>query len=95
MKRWMKRSLGSIGVMTLALFIAIAIFWPTIRILMGTEELSGETDAIPKIESTEQKPLIKGDADWISWRGINGDNSSKVTGIIVTADFSGLRRNNE
>jgi outer membrane protein assembly factor BamB len=53
--------------------------------------LSGETDAIPEVVSPDQKPLVKGDADWVSWQGANGDNRSGVTGIIT--DWSeGLKK---
>ncbi len=87
MKKWQKWSIGIIGVMAVAILIVAVIFWPTIRILRGTEGLSGETDAIPEVVSLDQKPLINGVADWISWQGAAGDNRSGVTGIIK--DWSG------
>lgn len=87
MKKWQKWSLGIIGIFAVLIIIVAALFWPTIRILLGTEELSGKNEAVPKIVSTEQKPLVKGDADWVSWQGAHGDNRSGVKGIIK--DWSG------
>ena len=91
MKKWQKWSLGIISVITVALSVAVVVFWPTISILKGTGKLSGDTENIPDAGSRDLKPLVKGKADWISWYGINGDNRSTVTGIIT--DWSeGLKK---
>lgn len=87
MKKYQKWTLGILGVLILAIVVLAAMFWSSITILMGTEELSGTTDTIPEVISAGQEPLVKGDADWISWQGANGDNRSEVTGI--TKDWSG------
>ncbi len=87
MKKWQKWLLGIIGVIVVVIVIFVSLFWSTIRILQGTGEVSGQKDTIPKVVSRELKPLSKGDTDWISWLGANGDNRSRVTGIIK--DWSG------
>ena len=87
MKKWMKWTLGIIGLLAVVMIIIIARMWSSFTILRGTEELSGEKEIIPKILSVEQKPLTKGDADWISWLGANGDSRSGIKGIIK--DWSG------
>ena len=63
MKKWQKWSLGIVGVLLMAILIFVALFWSMLRILMGTEELSGKKETIPKAVSLELKPLIKGNAD--------------------------------
>ncbi len=87
MKKWKKWTLGIVGFVLIALLILVATMWSTISIIKGTEELSGETETIPRIASTELEPLVKGNDDWPSWLGVNGDNRSKVSGIIK--DWSG------
>ena len=87
MKKWRKWSLGIIGVIGVIIIIFISMFWTTFTILKGTEELSGKQETIPEVTSRELSPLEKGDADWISWQGVNGDRRSGVTGIID--DWSG------
>ena len=87
MKKWKKWSLGIIGVIAAALLIIIALFWSTITILMGTEELSGKKETIPDVVSRKLTPVEKGEADWISWHGSAMDRRSLVTGIIN--DWSG------
>ena len=82
MKKWQKWLLGIIGVSAVAIIIIVVQFWSSITILMGTEELSGKKENIPEVLSQDQKPLVKGYADWISWQGVNGDGRSGVTGII-------------
>lgn len=87
MKKWQKWLIAIVGVIVVVVVIFLSLFWSTIRILRGTGEVSGQKDTIPKVVSRELKPLSKGDADWISWLGANGDNRSRVTGIIK--DWSG------
>ncbi|MBN1290624.1 MAG: PQQ-binding-like beta-propeller repeat protein [Candidatus Latescibacteria bacterium] len=87
MKKWQKWSLGIVGIFVAAISIAVVIFWPTISILKGTGKLNDDTEAIPSVASRDLKPMEKGNADWISWYGANGDNRSKVKGIIK--DWSG------
>ncbi|MFC1607232.1 PQQ-binding-like beta-propeller repeat protein [Candidatus Latescibacterota bacterium] len=87
MKKWKKWSLGILGVIVLAIVVFAVLNWSTITILMGTEELSGDTETIPTAVSRDLKPIEKGSSDWTSWLGTNGDNRSAVTGIIT--DLSG------
>ena len=82
MRRWQKWAIGIIGVVVVTILIASALFWPMLRILMGTEELSGRTEAIPRPVPRSQELLAKGNADWVSWQGSRGDRRSGVTGII-------------
>lgn len=69
------------------ILIVVALFWSTLSIFMGTENLSGKPEAIPKPVAPSQVPLAKGDADWVSWLGAKGDRRSGAMGIIV--DWSG------
>jgi len=82
MKKWKKWTLGIVGVIAVAILIAGAMFWPTLSILMGTEGLGGQTEALPSLAPASQEPLAKGDADWVSWQGAEGGRRSGVTGII-------------
>ena len=87
MRKWKKWSLGIFGIVVTAILIFAALFWSTITIIMGTDELSGKKETIPDVVSRKLTPLEKGAADWVSWLGANGDNRSGVTGIID--DWSG------
>ena len=87
MRKWQKWTLGTIGVVVVVILTAVALFWSTLRILMGTEGLSGKPEAIPRPVARSQVPLAKGDADWVSWLGAEGDRRSGAMGIIV--DWSG------
>ena len=87
MKKWMKWVIGIIGVLMVTILIFSVLFWSRLSILMGTEELSGKTEAIPGPVSRLAGPPAEGDADWISWHGASGDRRSGVTGII--RDWSG------
>lgn len=87
MRKWQKWALGIIGIVVVTILIVGALFWSTLAILTGTEELSGQTEAIPRHVPRPLEPLAKGDADWVSWQGSKGDRRSNVTGII--RDWSG------
>ncbi|MDP6491721.1 MAG: PQQ-like beta-propeller repeat protein [Kiritimatiellia bacterium] len=87
MKTWIKWVVGIFGVLLVAVLIFSILYWSRLSILMGTEELSGKTEAIPRPVSRLTSPLTVGDADWISWHGARGDRRSGVTGIIK--DWSG------
>lgn len=87
MRKWQKWAIGIIGIVVVTILIFGALFWSRIGILKGTEELSGKTEAIPKPVPRSLEPLVKGDADWVSWQGAKGDRRSGVTGIIK--DWSG------
>ena len=87
MRKWKKWTLGITGVVVIVILIVSALFWSTLEILMGTEELSGKTEIIPRPVPRSQEPLAKGAADWVSWQGAGGDRRSDVTGII--RDWSG------
>lgn len=82
MKKWVKWILGILGVIVVGILFLTALFWSSIKIFMGTEKLSGKLEAIPSAETKQLTPLVKGQTDWISWQGANGDNRSKVKGII-------------
>jgi len=87
MKKWLKWVIGIVGIVVITVLIIGGLWWSSIGILSGTEELSGRTDAIPRPVSESLEALSTGDADWVSWRGADGDGRSGVTGIIK--DWSG------
>jgi len=78
----LKFLLGVIVVLVLVLGVLITLYWDSIQILSGTQDLSGQSQEIPEavIPTTELRD--KGEADWPRWRGANGDAKSAVTGII-------------
>ena len=49
MKKWLKWTLGIIGVIIVICLALLAWFWPSISILSGTEGISGDTGVIPEI----------------------------------------------
>jgi outer membrane protein assembly factor BamB len=81
MKNWLKWTLGIGGVFGILLTIAVVRYLSKYMVLSGTQDLDGLKEAVPEIVSEELKPLLKGDADWISWLGVDKDSRSKVTGI--------------
>jgi len=91
MKKWLKWTLGIIGVIVVGLIIFIALNWNAFSILSGTEELSGTKETIPGATPLEQDSLVKGESDWISWLGAQGDNRSQTQGIIKDWS-SGLKK---
>lgn len=78
----LKILLGVIAVLVLIVGILTIVYWESVEILSGTQDLSGQSQEIPEavIPATELRD--KGEADWPRWRGANGDAKSAVTGII-------------
>jgi len=55
--------------------------WTLFSIVSGTEELSGESSAIPKAVGVGKDSLLLGESDWVSWYGPEGDRIAGVKGI--------------
>jgi outer membrane protein assembly factor BamB len=91
MKKWLKITLGVIGLLVLGLGIFIALNWESVKILKGTQDLGVQPDAIPQVVQAQASLRDKGDADWPCWRGPLADGRSPVTGIIKDWS-SGLRQ---
>ena len=87
MKKWHKWALAIAGICVAAVIIIGALYWSSVGILSGTQELSERPEAIPKPAARSLEPLAEGEADWVSWLGTKGDGRSSVTGII--SDWSG------
>jgi len=82
MKKWIKWVLGFIVVIMIVILIMAARMWTTVTILRTSKELSGEQEQIPGAVTAEPEPIVRGETDWISWQGVNGDSRSGLTGII-------------
>ena len=82
MKTWMKWTLGILGVIVIGILILVAVFWSSIKILSGTQELAGDTQGVPLANIKNLPPLSIGDTDWITWLGAKGD----IT-IILVIDY--------
>jgi outer membrane protein assembly factor BamB len=91
MKRWLKWTLGVVGII-IAIFVVLVVWnWEMISILTGTEGLSGDENSIPAVSEQELNILNTGEADWGSWYGPDGQRRSFVKGIKT--DWSaGLRK---
>ncbi|MBN2410398.1 PQQ-like beta-propeller repeat protein [candidate division KSB1 bacterium] len=87
MKKWKIWLSGIFVILMIVIIVIAARKWTTYTILKTSRELSGDQVPIPESVSSEPEPIVKGDADWISWQGENGDNRSLVSGIIK--DWSG------
>ena len=74
--------LGIIGVLVLIVGILAVLYWESIEILSGTQNLSGRSQQIPETAKSTMELRDKGEADWPCWRGIDGQAKSTVTGII-------------
>jgi len=73
--------LGTIGAAVVAVLIVGALFWSSLGILLGTEGLTGITESVPKPVSYALEPVRKGESDWVSWHGADGDRRSGTEGI--------------
>jgi len=82
MKKWIKWVLGVIVVIMIVVLIMAARMWTTVTILRTSKDLSGEQEQIPGVVTAEPEPIVRGETDWISWQGVNGDSRSSLTGII-------------
>jgi outer membrane protein assembly factor BamB len=73
-KKWM---LGGIGLLVIALlYVAFLIY----QITAGSEGLSGKKEEIPS-QKGALPPIIKGDSDWLNWRGPGYEGKSQFTGL--------------
>ena len=87
MKKWHKWLLGIAGAVVVVVIIAAASMWSSLRILAGTEAVSGESGSVPAAGAGKLQPVSDGSADWTSWLGPHGDRRSLVSGI--RKDWSG------
>lgn len=74
------------GITTVLVGIAMFSAWQLWRIVHGPPRLPGHVQAIPQA-MTSPPPIHEGHADWLRWRGPNGDGRSPVTGILT--DWTG------
>jgi outer membrane protein assembly factor BamB len=81
-RKWLKWTLGTLGAVVLLALAALAFFWPSLRIMMGSGGIRGKEAPIPRPASSPP-PLEKGPADWPCWRGPRGDGQSAVSGIWI------------
>jgi hypothetical protein len=79
-RTWLKWTLGALGAVVLLALIALAFFWPSLKIMMGSGAIGGKEAPIPR-PAASLPPLEKGAADWPCWRGPRGDGQSAVTGL--------------
>jgi outer membrane protein assembly factor BamB len=83
MKKWKKWTLGILTLIVIIVVIVGIRWWSSLKILRGTEKLSGEPDTIPEVTSIEPPPLERYDNDWISWYGKDGNKQSNIQGISM------------
>lgn len=91
----MKKALKIILVVVMLVILIIAGLaiwqWDSISIMLHNSEITGSAGTIPDRVDSTPLPITKGEADWISWRGANGDGRSLVTNIAT--DWSpGLKK---
>ena len=78
----LKIVLGIMVVLALIVGILAILYWESVEILRGTQDLSGRSQKIPEIVESATELRDKGETDWPCWRGIDGDAKSTLTGII-------------
>jgi hypothetical protein len=81
MKKFMKILLAIAGIIILAVIVLVVMYWDTIGIMLGNRKVQPHTEVVRDIATSPVQPITKGEADWISWRNISGDNRSYVSGI--------------
>ncbi len=82
-KKIMKILIVIVAIIMVAIIGLAFWYWDTISIMSSNKDVHGTVKTIPDFENTEIPSITKGESDWISWRGTNGDNRSTVTGIIT------------
>jgi len=80
-KKWLKWVLGIIGVILIVVVVYVAWNWTLFSIVMGTEELSGDSSVIPEVTGIGADSLQVGESDWTSWYGPEGDRIAREKGI--------------
>lgn len=80
-KRILKIAACILGLLVLALVVLIVLFWDSVEILSGTQDLGAPPQAIPAAAQAIEPLRDRGEADWPCWRGIHGNAKSPVTGI--------------
>lgn len=83
MKKWKKWTLGILSFIVVVIGVLFLIFWPHISMTMGADELSGDLEATPEVTAGSFEPVTRGEADWNSWNGPDGEKRSGVKNIIT------------
>jgi outer membrane protein assembly factor BamB len=81
MKKFMKIMLVILGLILVAVIVFAVMYWDTIGIMLGNRKVQPRTEIVRDILTAPVQPITKGEADWINWRNINGDNRSGISGI--------------
>jgi len=82
----MKRKHITLLVVCAVLLCGAFVAYKAWNAMQGEQDIVGPVGAIPEPAAT-LSPLTEEPADWLCWRGINGDGRSTVTGI--RKDWSG------
>lgn len=82
MKVLLKVVLGILVSLALVAGVLAVYYWDSIAILRGTEGLSGQSAEIPEAVAPAAALRESAEADWVCWRGADGDAKSTVTGIV-------------
>lgn len=67
-------------ILAIILIIGGVIGYKGYQAVLGSEELTGNIEAIPT-DKVDVPQLTKGNNDWPNWRGVNFDGKSSITGI--------------
>jgi outer membrane protein assembly factor BamB len=91
MKKWIKIMFLIAGLILVAVIVVAVMYRDTIGIMLGNRKVQPHTAMAHDIATAPVQPITRGEADWKSWRNINGDNRSYFSGI--KRDWSnGLRK---
>ena len=86
-KKLLKFLLVILGVVLIGIIVLVVMNYERYDLEFGSDYVQTLTTMEHDIVSSQIEPITKGEADWICWRGINGDGRSGVTGIKT--DWSG------
>lgn len=91
MKKWLKRIFVVLLSFLLLIAVTTALWWPSIRIVMGSGELEVKPASVPEIATSQVNDLTRDLADWPSWQ--SGDHNGRNGTTVINKDWSsGLKK---
>lgn len=83
LKKVLKITAGIIALGVVVIAVLVVLNWESLSNMLSNRELHGPVAAIPDSTDPGSLPITRAEADWVCWRGANGDGRSTMTGILT------------